>query len=73
MQFHDGPVPRVRRHLPPTPGIRVLPAAPPKPNRNTSTTAAGSEQPAKVSRGRYCRYGQDGRMRPGVKGVPGIN
>ncbi|XP_041347190.1 uncharacterized protein LOC121367090 [Gigantopelta aegis] len=44
MEFCDGPVPRIRRrHLPPTPGVRVLPAAPPKPNRNTKAAPSPVE------------------------------
>ncbi|XP_071081832.1 uncharacterized protein [Haliotis cracherodii] len=34
IQYMEGPVPRTRRHLPPTPGVHVKASPPPKPTRN---------------------------------------
>ncbi|XP_067683958.1 uncharacterized protein [Haliotis asinina] len=34
IQYMEGPVPRPRRHLPPTPGVHVRATPPPKPTRN---------------------------------------
>lgn len=43
LEFSDSPTPRPRRHLPPTPGVPVLPQPPPKPQRASASSV--TEEP----------------------------
>ncbi|XP_046581590.1 LOW QUALITY PROTEIN: uncharacterized protein LOC124289041 [Haliotis rubra] len=45
IQYMEGPVPRPRRHLPPTPGVHVRATPPPKPTRNGMSPETRGEMP----------------------------